>query len=65
MHPAYSVILFTTASGAGYGLLMLICLACFTGVLPESPVFWICQLGTFTWVDYSRSFVFNGTPWSS
>ena len=22
MHPAYSVILFTTASGAGYGLLM-------------------------------------------
>ena len=24
MHPAYSVILFTTASGAGYGLLALI-----------------------------------------
>ena len=26
MHPAYSVILFTTASGAGYGLLALLCL---------------------------------------
>ncbi len=26
MHPAYSVILFTTASGAGYGLLMLLAL---------------------------------------
>jgi len=37
MHPAYSVILFTTASGAGYGLLMLISLSCFMGVLPASP----------------------------
>ena len=27
MHPAYSVILFTTASGAGYGLLALLALA--------------------------------------
>ena len=27
MHPAYSVILFTTASGAGYGLLALLGLA--------------------------------------
>ena len=39
MHPAYSVILFTTASGAGYGLLMLISLACFMGIVPESPVY--------------------------
>ncbi|ADE40350.1 dimethyl sulfoxide reductase anchor subunit family protein [Candidatus Puniceispirillum marinum] len=39
MHPAYSVILFTTASGAGYGLLMLLSLACFMGVLPESQVY--------------------------
>lgn len=44
MHPAYSVILFTTASGAGYGLLMLISLACFIGVLPESPVFGFVSL---------------------
>jgi DMSO reductase anchor subunit len=27
MHPAYSVILFTTASGAGYGLLIWLCIA--------------------------------------
>jgi DMSO reductase anchor subunit len=34
MHPAYSVILFTTASGAGYGLLMWLALAGMTGLLP-------------------------------
>lgn len=34
MHPAYSVIAFTTASGAGYGLLFLLCLFGATGVLP-------------------------------
>lgn len=39
MHPAYSVILFTTASGAGYGLLMLLSLNCFTGALPESSLY--------------------------
>lgn len=36
MHPAYSVILFTTASGAGYGLLALLGLAgAFGGALPQ------------------------------
>ncbi|TNF18625.1 MAG: dimethyl sulfoxide reductase anchor subunit [Rhodobacteraceae bacterium] len=34
MHPAYSVILFTTASGAGYGLLFWLSLAHVIGVLP-------------------------------
>lgn len=34
MHPAYSVIVFTTASGAGYGLLFLLCLFGAAGVLP-------------------------------
>ncbi len=34
MHPAYSVILFTTVSGAGYGLLFLLCLLGAAGVLP-------------------------------
>jgi len=34
MHPAYSVILFTTASGAGYGLLCLMGLGVLTGTLP-------------------------------
>jgi sulfite dehydrogenase (quinone) subunit SoeC len=39
MHPALSVILFTTASGAGYGLLFLIGLLCGTSLLPESRWF--------------------------
>jgi len=34
MHPAYSVILFTTASGAGYGLLMWLALTGMLGLLP-------------------------------
>jgi sulfite dehydrogenase (quinone) subunit SoeC len=34
MHPAYSVILFTTASGAGYGLLTWLALAGMLGLLP-------------------------------
>lgn len=34
MHPAYSVILFTTASGAGYGLLALLALGAAMGFLP-------------------------------
>jgi len=40
MHPAYSVILFTTASGAGYGLLLLLGLAAAFGLgLPQSTAF--------------------------
>ena len=39
MHPAYSVILFTTASGAGYGLLFWLSLAQLAGLLPGSPWF--------------------------
>jgi sulfite dehydrogenase (quinone) subunit SoeC len=39
MHPALSVILFTTTSGAGYGLLFLLGLLCGTSVLPESRLF--------------------------
>ena len=38
MHPAASVILFTTSSGAGYGLLFLTALAALFG-LPVSSVF--------------------------
>lgn len=34
MHPAYSVILFTTASGAGYGLLFWLSLAHLFGLMP-------------------------------
>ena len=39
MHPAYSVIFFTTASGAGYGLLALLGATAPTGTLgPRFPV---------------------------
>ena len=38
MHPAFSVIFFTTASGAGYGLLTLLAVAQATGVLPADPM---------------------------
>ncbi len=36
MHPAYSVIVFTTCSGAGYGLMFWLSLAHVFGALPES-----------------------------
>ena len=39
MFPSLSVIFFTTASGAGYGLLMLVGLLVPLGVLPRSPLF--------------------------
>jgi DMSO reductase anchor subunit len=39
MHPAFSVILFTTMSGAGYGLLFLLGILAGTGFLPESGWF--------------------------
>lgn len=37
MHPAYSVLIFTTASGAGYGLLILLCLFGAAGALAPGP----------------------------
>lgn len=43
MHPAYSVIFFTTATGAGYGLLALLCLAAAFGFVP--PDFWLGFVG--------------------
>lgn len=52
MHPAYSVILFTTASGAGYGLLFWLSLFQIAGVAPPSywayPVALILSLGLIT-----------------
>ena len=39
MHPAYSVILFTTASGMGYGLLLLLGLLGPAGALPAERWF--------------------------
>ncbi len=46
MHPAYSVILFTTASGAGYGLLAMLGVAALCGAhFPQSIWFWLVALG--------------------
>lgn len=39
MHPAYSVIVFTTAAGAGYGLLIWLALGGALGLLPRGPLF--------------------------
>lgn len=45
MHPAYSVILFTTASGAGYGLLIWMAVAAVFELLPAGLTFRIAGLG--------------------
>jgi sulfite dehydrogenase (quinone) subunit SoeC len=45
MHPAYSVILFTTASGAGYGLLVWLAVLSALGVLPADRWFGFTGLG--------------------
>ena len=45
MHPAYSVILFTTASGAGYGLLCLMGLGAWSGTLPPDRLLGCLGLG--------------------
>jgi DMSO reductase anchor subunit len=45
MHPAYSVILFTTASGAGYGLLTLVGFGALLGGLPPDPVLGLAGVG--------------------
>ncbi len=41
MHPAYSVIYFTVASGAGYGLLFALAVAAVAGLTPDSRLFWL------------------------
>jgi sulfite dehydrogenase (quinone) subunit SoeC len=45
MHPALSVIIFTTASGAGYGLLALLGLLAPFGVLPDDRWFGLTAIG--------------------
>jgi DMSO reductase anchor subunit len=45
MHPAYSVIIFTTASGAGYGLLIWLALGAVFGLVPRDPVLGFFGLG--------------------
>jgi DMSO reductase anchor subunit len=45
MHPAFSVIFFTTASGAGYGLLALLGLSALTGLLAPNRWLGIVSIG--------------------
>jgi DMSO reductase anchor subunit len=45
MHPAYSVIAFTTASGAGYGLLIWLALAAAFNLVSREPVLGFVGLG--------------------
>src|SRR5438045_190937 len=45
MHPAYSVILFTTASGAGLGLLAWLALLVVLGVVPDERWLGFAGLG--------------------
>src|SRR5258707_8133984 len=46
MHPAYSVIIFTTASGAGYGLLIGLSVGILLDIVPHDPAFGFFALGT-------------------
>src|SRR5262245_54474632 len=45
MHPAYSVILFTTACGAGYGLLIGLAMAVVLNAVPRDPFLGFVGLG--------------------
>jgi len=45
MHPAYSVIFFTTSSGAGYGLLFWLALCGPLGLVPQTWLFGLMALG--------------------
>ena len=46
MHPTFSIVLFTTAAGAGFGLLFLLGLGVPVGLLPADPLFGLASLGT-------------------
>ena len=46
MHPALSIILFTTLSGLGYGLLALLGIAAAAGIVPPGRWLGIAGLGT-------------------
>jgi sulfite dehydrogenase (quinone) subunit SoeC len=45
MHPAYSVIVFTTASGAGYGLLIWLSVGVALGLVPRTPLLGFIGIG--------------------
>ena len=45
MHPAKSVIFFTTASGAGYGMMIWLAVLAALGLLPREPTFGLVSFG--------------------
>ncbi len=45
MHPAFSVIFFTTASGAGYGMLAILAVLAASGIVPLDRTFGMLGLG--------------------
>jgi len=46
MHPTFSIVFFTTASGAGFALLFLLGVGVPLGLLPSDPWFGVAGLGT-------------------
>ena len=46
MHPTFSIVFFTTAAGAGFGLLFLLGLGVPVALLPADPLFGLVSLGT-------------------
>ena len=45
MHPAFSVIFFTTASGAGYGMLIVLSIMATWGIVPLDRTLGVAGLG--------------------
>jgi DMSO reductase anchor subunit len=65
MHPALSIVFFTTASGTGFGLLLLTGLAAPLGLLPQNPGFGFVSLATgaiLAVAGLSSSFLHLGRP---
>ncbi|HTZ37784.1 MAG TPA: DmsC/YnfH family molybdoenzyme membrane anchor subunit [Stellaceae bacterium] len=65
MHPALSIVFFTTASGAGFGLLTLTGLGAPLGLLPQNPWFGFAALATATALAVAgllSSFLHLGRP---
>ncbi|MBV9553384.1 MAG: dimethyl sulfoxide reductase anchor subunit, partial [Alphaproteobacteria bacterium] len=65
MNPSFSIVFFTTASGAGFGLLALIGVAAPLGLVPQSARFGLVALATATALAVAgllSSFLHLGRP---
>jgi DMSO reductase anchor subunit len=65
MHPALSIVFFTTASGAGFALLALTGVGAPLGLLPQNPLFGLASLATaaiFTAAGLLSSTLHLGRP---